>query len=44
MTVLFIFGQIQTCDFKNIQLETQAFKSIDPRLSEKLIKRSTNYL
>jgi hypothetical protein len=38
------FGQIQTCNFKNLQLNIQTSKQIDPRLSAKIIKCSTNYL
>jgi hypothetical protein len=38
------FGQIQTCNFKNSQLKIQTSKQSDLRLSEKLIKCSTNYL
>jgi hypothetical protein len=43
-TVLSRFGQIQTCDFKNSQLQIQTSKQSDPRLFGKLIKCSTNYL
>jgi hypothetical protein len=32
-TALSRFGQIQTCDFKNSQLEIQTSKQVDPRLS-----------
>jgi hypothetical protein len=38
------FGQIQTCNFKNSQLQIQTFKQSDLKLSGKLIKCSTNYL
>jgi hypothetical protein len=37
-------GQIQTCDFKNSQLQVQTSKQIDPKLSGKVIKLSTYHL
>jgi hypothetical protein len=38
------FGQIQTCNFKNSQLQIQTSKQGDPRLSGTLMKFSTNPL
>jgi hypothetical protein len=38
------FGQIQTCNFKNSELNLQTSKQGDPRLYGKLIQCSTNYL
>jgi hypothetical protein len=42
--VLSRFGQIQTCNFKNLQLKIQTSKQIDPRLSGKVIKLYTYHL
>jgi hypothetical protein len=38
------FGQIQTCNFKNSQLQIQTSKQGDPRLSGTPMKFSTNPL
>jgi hypothetical protein len=38
------FGQIQICNFKNLQLKIPTSKQIDPRLSGKVMKLSTHHL
>jgi hypothetical protein len=38
------FGQIQTCNFKNSQLEIYVSRQSDPRLSRKIMKLSTYHL
>jgi hypothetical protein len=43
-TALSTFGQIQTCNFKNLQLKIQTSKQIDPRLYGKIMKFSTYHL